>query len=101
MPYFRIWRYEFAAGATAEFERAYGSAGDWARLFALAPGYLGTEFLQPIPPDIQYVTIDRWNAESDWNDFLKNHGAAYRSLGDQLAPLCVKNREVGNFASRD
>lgn len=97
MPYLRIWRYHVAAGKAAEFEKTYGPDGDWARLFLLGEGYLGTELLHPVPPGTGYVTIDRWRSVADWQRFLEKHGAAYRELGRRLTPLCTENVELGNF----
>ena len=97
MPYVRVWKFRTAPGRTADFESAYGPAGDWARLFRLGEGYLGTELLHPHQPSGLYLTIDRWRSEADWQRFLANHGTAYRSLDARLAPLCAEDTEVGSF----
>jgi hypothetical protein len=76
---------------------AYGAGGDWTRLFRQGDGYLGTELLHPAQPGGLYLTIDRWRRESDWNDFLAAHGAAYRALDAKLAALCAEDSEIGDF----
>ena len=43
--YVILWRFRPAVGRESEFERAYGPSGQWARLFGLDDGYLGTELL--------------------------------------------------------
>lgn len=62
-----IWRFRVPAAAVADFERAYGPSGDWARLFARAPGYAGTELLKLHGEDGTYLTIDRWNSGNDFH----------------------------------
>jgi hypothetical protein len=37
-----VWEFRPAVHRRAEFERAYGPAGGWVRLFSSAPGYLET-----------------------------------------------------------
>jgi len=97
MPYLRVWKFRAAPGRIPEFESAYGPDGDWARLFRLGEGYLGTEFLHPQSQGGLYLTIDRWRSEADWQRFLSTHGAAYRTLDARLAALCAEDTEVGNF----
>jgi heme-degrading monooxygenase HmoA len=99
MPYVRVWKFRAAPGRTADFASAYGPAGDWARLFRLGDGYLGTELLHPAQSGGLYLTIDRWRSEADWQRFLETHGAAYRALDARLAPLCAEDTEVGTFST--
>ncbi len=101
MPCLRLWRYRVTPGLEAAFERAYGHDGDWARLFRLGRGYLGTELLHATPPGIGYATIDRWRSEADWRAFLEKHGPAYHELDRRLAPLTTEDVEIGNFVSAD
>lgn len=75
-----IWRFRVRDAFIAAFERAYASDGDWAQLFARAPGYAGTEFLKlRVEPGV-YVTIDRWLTETDFH-------AAKRTLEPDYAAL--------------
>lgn len=97
MSYIRVWKFRAVPGRTPDFEAAYGSDGDWARLFRLGEGHLGTELLHPHSSGGLYLTIDRWRSEADWLRFLDLHGAAYRALDARLAPLCAEDVEVGNF----
>lgn len=97
MPYVRVWKFRAAPGRIAEFESAYGPDGDWARLFRLGEGHLGTELLRPQSPGGLYLTIDRWRSEADWQRFVHAHGSAYRALDARLAPLCAEDVEVGDF----
>ncbi|HYC71700.1 MAG TPA: antibiotic biosynthesis monooxygenase [Opitutaceae bacterium] len=97
MPYIRIWRYQVAPGREQDFRAAYGPAGDWARLFRRADGYLGTELIQAAPDSRLYLTIDRWRAAADWDRFLAAHREPYQALDRRLAPLCAQDVEVASF----
>src|SRR3954453_4667863 len=41
--YIRVWEYRIDAEHVEAFLAAYGSDGEWARLFQRGPGYVGTE----------------------------------------------------------
>jgi heme-degrading monooxygenase HmoA len=75
-----IWRFHVVPSEVAAFERAYGPAGDWAKLFARAQGYAGTELLRFSGGEPVYLTIDRWNSEEAFH-------AAKRMLHDAYAEL--------------
>jgi len=94
----RTWRFRPAAGRQREFELAYGPDGDWARLFRLGDGYLGTELVKLAPAGDRYLTIDRWRSEADWQRFLEQHGAAYHELDRRLAPLCAEEEEIKHYS---
>jgi heme-degrading monooxygenase HmoA len=61
-----LWRFRVTPTSIADFERAYGPRGDWARLFARARGYAGTELLALDGEPGVYLTIDRWQSEADF-----------------------------------
>jgi len=75
-----IWRFHVPAAEVDAFENAYGPQGDWAKLFARAAGYAGTELLKLDGGDGVYLTIDRWNSEADFH-------AAKRMLHDEYTEL--------------
>jgi len=81
-----VWRYRVSDEHAAAFVRAYGPDGDWARLFATAAGYLGTELAGGEAAG-QYATIDRWESPSHWEAFMAEHGAEYERLDAEFADL--------------
>lgn len=92
-----IWRYRVAEARRSRFESAYGSDGDWARLFALEPGFVGTELLAD--GDGAYVTLDRWQDEAAWTRFRREHGAAYAKLDADMEALTLEEARIGAFYS--
>jgi heme-degrading monooxygenase HmoA len=93
----RIWRYRVAADRRDEFERIYGSDGDWARLFRRADGYLGTQLLRdPLEPGV-YATLDRWRSAADFQAFSGRFGAQYAALDAQCDALTVDETDLGQY----
>lgn len=92
----RVWLYSVEEPNRADFERAYGPGGDWARLFALSGNFLGTELLRGEPG--RYMTIDRWRDESDWRLFMDRHGDDYRALDRDCEGLTSEEVEIGEFS---
>ena len=88
-----LWTYEVRPEAIASFERAYGSAGDWAALFGRASGYLGTELLRG--PGATYLTIDRWRTSADFDAFMAAHRADYDALDRATQGWTTEERKLG------
>ncbi|MGY1607957.1 MULTISPECIES: antibiotic biosynthesis monooxygenase family protein [unclassified Geodermatophilus] len=87
--YLRIWQFDVLPAAVDRFVAAYGPDGDWARLFARAEGYAGTELFRSAEGGTRFVTVDRWRDEPAWAAFLEREGEDYRALDERLAALTV------------
>jgi heme-degrading monooxygenase HmoA len=97
-----VWQYEVAEADRESFERAYGSDGDWARLFGTAEGFIGTELLAD--GGGRYMTLDRWRSDGDFEAFRAQAGDAYRTLDQQCEALTRAEERIGAFnlvAGRD
>jgi len=96
-----VWRFEAAVGHEADFRRAYGRAGDWARLFARAPGYLGTELLREHGDAGGWLTIDRWRSAAEHESFVRTHAGEYAELDRRCEELTAREEKIGEFAGED
>jgi heme-degrading monooxygenase HmoA len=90
----RLWEYDVRPAKVAAFVAAYGPDGDWARLFAGADGYLGTELFCSTSTATRFVTVDRWSSAEKWAAFLGRASAAYDELDDELGALTLAQREL-------
>jgi heme-degrading monooxygenase HmoA len=90
----RVWRYEVLPGREAEFERAYGSAGDWAKLFARSTGFRGTRLYRDVEVPGAYVTVDLFDDQEAWTRFLDAHRGAYEDLDRRCSLLTASENEV-------
>jgi heme-degrading monooxygenase HmoA len=97
--YVILWRFRPAVGQEGEFERAYGPSGEWARLFALEDGYLGTELLLRRSEDgsREYLTLDRWVSRAAYEAFRARRSGEYGRLDRRLEGLTEEETLVGAF----
>ncbi len=64
-----IWQFDVAD--MVAFEKIYGSKGLWVELFQQSPDYHGTVLLKDCKIESRYLTIDRWNNETAFQQFKK------------------------------
>ena len=100
--YVIVWEFVVRSEKVDAFVAAYKSDGAWAKLFAQADGYIGTELLSARDRDhMKYVTIDRWKTAEDFTRFQERFGAEYRRLDTQLEGLTISERKLGTFVSEN
>jgi heme-degrading monooxygenase HmoA len=92
--YLIIWQYRVCRGKEAEFERAYGPDGDWARLFRTDPGFIGTTLLRDLSDASCFTTIDRWASPSAFERFMSDAGRRYEELDRRFEPLTDKETRL-------
>jgi heme-degrading monooxygenase HmoA len=90
-----VFLYEVEPAGAQAFEAAYGSGGEWARLFERGDGYAGTELWRG--PQDRYLVIDRWRSEAAYEAFLGAHADEYRRRSAEAARLYVSERELGRY----
>lgn len=97
--YVILWEFAVRPEKTDAFVAAYRSDGAWAKLFARADGYLGTELVRSTETtaESRFITIDRWKTPEDFTAFQKQFGAEYRSLDTQFEGLTISERKLGTF----
>jgi len=95
-----IWRFRVPAGRVADFERTYGPHGDWAVLFAGAPGYIGTELLK-LDGESSYITIDRWRTEAEYQSARKRLEPEYAALDRRCEAYTSEETWLGLYAILD
>jgi len=93
-----VWEFVVKADAVEPFERAYGPEGDWARLFAAYPGYLGTSLLRDSLNSRRFLTIDRWETMRHRSDMLNDTRDEYTRLDSEFGEWTESEREIGTFS---
>jgi heme-degrading monooxygenase HmoA len=100
-----VFEYEVEDGARAEFERVYGSDGEWARFFRAGEGHLRTELHASAgeAPDARrrFLVVDRWTTEEAYARFLAANGAEYERRSQATAPLYLSETRIGTFVAID
>ena len=95
MSHLRLWRFEVPREAEDRFVAAYGIDGDWAKLFAAAPGFLKTELWRQ--EDGAYLTADHWRSKADFERFQAELGDEYRTLDSELEGISGIETFLGAF----
>jgi heme-degrading monooxygenase HmoA len=90
-----VWEFIVRDEAVPAFQRAYGPNGEWAILFRQYPGYEGTTLLQDTTARGRFLTIDRWENESLFEQM--HHSSQYSRLDAMFGELTVSERRVGVF----
>src|SRR5215831_20371647 len=83
----------------AEFERAYGSDGEWAGFFRDGRGYVGTELLRDVETPGRYVVVDRWASAEAYNAFVAKHRDEYMRRVDDSRFHYDQELRLGTFES--
>ncbi len=92
-----VWRFCVRPEAIKAFEQAYGSRGDWARLFARAEGYAGTELLKLDGQPAQYLTIDRWRDLEHFDRARVLLATDYAELDRRCEAYTSEETWLGNY----
>src|SRR5262249_62168237 len=91
------WHPRAPGGSGPGGKCATGPAGAWARLFARAAGYLGTELLRDAAAPGRYLTIDRWASAADFERFEHEHRADYEALDARCIEWTEEETALGAF----
>ena len=90
-----VWEYIVSEGKETEFEKIYGSNGEWVRLFKLARGYLGTELFRDLNHSRHYITIDRWDSLSAFASFKEEYQNEYEAIDARCEFLTEHEINIG------
>jgi heme-degrading monooxygenase HmoA len=93
-----IWEFSVRERYLNEFVSAYGSAGEWASLFARSDEYLGTELLRSSQRPGVFLTIDRWENSDSFQVFQNRHGDEYKKLDERLDAYVSAEKKLGEFS---
>ena len=99
--YVILWEFVVPPEKVDAFIAAYKHDGAWAKLFALAEGYVGTELLRSTEAGQEptFLTVDRWQHAEDFTRFQEQFGDEYKALDTELEGLTVSERKLGMFVS--
>ncbi|HRQ63283.1 MAG TPA: hypothetical protein PKZ76_00205 [Xanthomonadaceae bacterium] len=93
-----LWEYEVSEEWVEVFERQYGPAGEWARLFRLSPDYIETLLLKDRAVSGRYLTVDRWRSEEAYRAFKSAYAVQYAKLDSECERLTSAERSLGAFS---
>ncbi len=92
-----IWKYTVKEDRLDEFEKAYGSEGDWVQLFRKADGYISTMFYRDNSDDLTFITIDTWESKAHRDAFRKKYADEFNRLDLRCESLTERELWIGDF----
>ncbi|HUN88346.1 MAG TPA: antibiotic biosynthesis monooxygenase [Terriglobales bacterium] len=92
-----VWQFEVAPGAEEEFEKHYGTEGTWVHLFRRDPAFRGTLLLRDREYQRRYITIDRWDDLSSYDNFRERFAEEYHEIDVQMESLTINETKIGIF----
>ena len=92
-----LWEFEVKPGSEDCFQRAYGPDGAWVQLFRGDPHYRGTQLLLDPSRPRSWFTIDFWDSESAYQNFLEANRVAYEELDRANEGLTLRERHILSF----
>ena len=92
-----LWEYEVKPGCEERFENAYGSSGDWVRLFRSDSHYHETRLVRDAFRPAIYITLDFWSSREAYELFMEAHKDEYKGLDAMGEELTSKERRIGWF----
>lgn len=99
--YVAAWEYVVRPACITEFERIYGSNGEWVRLFRRAPGYQRSELHRDRSQPKHFLTLDFWESREACERFKAAYAAEYEALDTRCETLTEREREIGRFEPVD
>jgi quinol monooxygenase YgiN len=97
--YIVVWKFRVRGGAVQKFIEGYGSAGEWAKLFGRAGGYLGTELTCSVKEPQVFYTLDAWKSQASYDEFHVTFGEDYRALDKSFEGLTEHEQLIGTITS--
>lgn len=87
--YVIVWEFRAREGREKEFERFYGTRGDWAQFFSGGEGFLGTELIRDAGETRRYLTLDRWVSQEFHERFRSRHAEELTESECQLGSFAA------------
>src|SRR5690606_20679393 len=92
-----IWKYNIREDAKDQFLELYGPSGKWAQLFKTGKSYLGTQLIRDVSFGNQYVTIDRWTSQGQYEKFLMDNKEELSRIDEEGEKLTINEIKIGWF----
>lgn len=96
-----LWEFEVKSGCEELFEQAYGSEGEWVRLFRRDLRYRGTRLLRDVARERAYLTMDLWESQEGYEEFREKWALEYAEIDRKCEDLTLGQKCLGQYAWQD
>ena len=97
--YLTIWEYKVKVPKMREFEKLYGPAGEWVKLFSTDDNYIKTELHKDINDPYRFVTIDYWKSKEAYYSFRNSAKKDFEIIDKAGEELTEIEAHLGEFFS--
>ena len=92
-----IWKYEVKEDSIKKFEDLYGQEGKWVKLFKENAGYLMTEFIKNMTQPYVYITIDKWETYTHYQNYLNKNKINIDKIDAEGEEFTENETKIGWF----
>ena len=92
-----VWEFQVRRGMEEQFEREYGKAGAWTRLFQKEQDFVDTDLVKDANRERTYLTIDFWVSREAYEEFRSRSVEAYKQTDAQCEDMTESEREIGRY----
>ncbi|MGE3276128.1 MAG: antibiotic biosynthesis monooxygenase [Vicinamibacterales bacterium] len=92
-----MWEFQVKPDADAAFLEAYAADGLWSQLFRKASGFVETRLYHDESTPGRYVTVDVWESEKAYREFLAEYAEEYDALDQHCEDFTESERALGEF----
>jgi heme-degrading monooxygenase HmoA len=92
-----LWEFEVKPGSEECFQSVYGLKGAWVQLFRGDPHFQGSQLLRDPSRPRFYFTLDFWDSEDTYKEFLSTKRAAYEALDRSNEGLTLHEQHILSF----
>ena len=92
-----LWEFEVKSGSEDRFQIVYGTDGPWVRLFRRDPRYRQTLLLRDPARPLFFFTLDFWESQTAYDEFLLNNKSSYEGLDRATDGLTDAERFLGGY----
>jgi quinol monooxygenase YgiN len=92
-----VWEFVAKPDHVAEFERIYGSDGEWSRLFRKSSHYRETILTRDTDRRGRYLLTDIWDDHDSFVSFKKQFREEYERLDRECEALTEQETRIGEF----
>ncbi|MFN3842044.1 MAG: putative quinol monooxygenase [Rehaibacterium terrae] len=92
-----VWEYRVAPAHRDAFLAACGPDGDWVKLFARDPAWLGTELGVDLDDPLRFVTLDRWTSRAACLAFRERFRNEFDAIDRVRETLTAEERHLSDF----
>jgi heme-degrading monooxygenase HmoA len=96
-----MWQFDVKNGHEPEFERLYGSEGEWTAVNRHTRSYVGTSFLRDQNHASRYIVIEYWSEMLIYEQHRDHRSDAIASLEHLRSTLVESVLPVGVFTALD